>query len=73
MAGDVDTENVLAGVVDGDVLVRLKEAELAYLLRADAAGGEVGDAARGELDADVGDINFRSEDGQADGVHFAYG
>ncbi len=46
----------------------LEEAELADLLGGDAGGGEVGDAAGGELDADVGDVGFGGEDGQADGA-----
>ena len=48
--------------------MRLEEAELADALGADAAGGEVGDAAGGEFDADVGDIDFAREDGKADGL-----
>ncbi len=55
---DGDEEQVLAGVVDRDVLVGLEEAEFADALRGDAAGGEVGDAAGLELDAGVGDIHF---------------
>ena len=54
----VDEEQVLAGVVDRDVLMRLEEAQFAHALGADAAGGEVGDASGGELDADVGDIDL---------------
>ena len=65
---DVDEEQVLPRVVDGDVLMRLEEAELADALGADAAGGEVGDAAGGEFDADVGDIDFARENGKADGL-----
>ena len=51
----------------------LEETELADLLGGDAAGGEVGDAAGVELDADVGDVGFAREDGQADGADFANG
>lgn len=47
----------------------LEEAELADLLGGDAGGGEVGDAAGGELDADVGDVGFGGEDGEADGAN----
>ena len=57
-ARDVDDEQILACVVDRDILMGLEEAQLADLLRADAAGGEVGDAARLELDADVRDIDL---------------
>ena len=67
-ARDVNDEQILAGVVDGDVLMRLKKAQLADFFRADAAGGEVGDAARFELDADVGDVHFAREDRQTDSV-----
>jgi hypothetical protein len=70
---DGDDEQVLAGVVDGDVLVGLEEAEFADALGGDAAGGEVGDAAGVELDACVGDIDLGGEDGEADGVDFADG
>ena len=51
----------------------LEETELADLLGGDAAGGEVGDAAGVELDADVGDVGFGREDGEADGADFADG
>jgi len=44
-AGDVDEEQVLTRVIDGDVLMRLEKAKLADLLRADAARCEIGDAA----------------------------
>ena len=50
----------------------LEEAELADLLGGDAAGGEVGDAAGLELDADVGDVYLFGEDGEADGADFSY-
>ena len=68
-----DEEDFLAGVVDGDVLVGLEEAQFADAFGADAAGGEVGDAAGIEFDADVGDVGFGREDGQADGANFADG
>ena len=71
--GDVDEQDVLAGEVERDVLVRLEEAQLADALGADAAGGEVGDAAVVELDADVGDIDAAAEDGEADGADLADG
>ena len=45
----------------------LEETEFADLLSGDAAGGEVGDAAGFELDADVGDVGFAGENGEADG------
>lgn len=66
----VDEQHVLARVVDGDVLVRLEEAQFAHAFGGDAAGGEIGDGSGGKFDADVGDIDARGEDGQADGAHF---
>ena len=68
MAGDVDREEFLAGVVEGKVLRGLKETELADGFRRDSAGGEVGDGTGGELQADVGDIDLAAEDGKADGA-----
>ena len=70
---DVDGEKLLAGEVEREVLVRLEETELADLLGGDAAGGEVGDAAGFELDADVGDVGLSGEDGDADSADFFYG
>ena len=69
----VDEKQILASVVDGDVLMRLEEAKLADALCADAAGGEVGDAAGGELDAHVGDVDFSREDGKTDGLQGMHG
>ncbi len=51
----------------------LEEAEFADSLGGDAAGGEVGDAAVFEFEADVGDVDFLREDGQAYGSDFADG
>jgi len=45
--------------------VRLEEADFAYALGRDAAGREVGDAAGSKFEADVGDIDFVCEHGQA--------
>ena len=47
-AGIIDGQHqhVLARIVERDVLMRLEEAQLSNAFRADAAGGEVGDAAR---------------------------
>ncbi len=69
---NIDQERILPGVVNGDVLVGLEEAELPDALGADAAGGEVGDAAGLELHADVGDVHFARENGQANGADFAH-
>jgi hypothetical protein len=65
---DVDEEQVLPCIVDGDVLMGLEEAELAHALGADAAGGEIRDTTGGELDADVRNIDFARENGKADGL-----
>ena len=51
----------------------LEETEFADLLGGDAAGGEVGDAAGFELDADVGDVGLAGEDGEADGADLSDG
>ena len=50
----------------------LEEAELADLLGGDATGGEVGDAAGFEFDADVGDVGLAGEDGEPDGADLSY-
>ena len=55
---DADGEEFLAGEVEGEILVGLEEAQLANLLGRDAAGGEVGDAAGVEFNADIGDVSF---------------
>lgn len=46
----------------------LEEAKFADALRGDAGGSEVGDAAGGEFDSDVGDIGLLRQDGEAHGV-----
>ena len=69
---EADDKHILAGVVDGDVLAGLEKAQLADALGGDAGGGEVSYAAGVELDADVGDVNFWADDGQADGAHLAH-
>jgi len=70
---DLDGEEFLAGEVEGEILMRLEEAELADLLGAYAAGGEVSDAAGLEFDADVRDVDAGREDGEAHGADFADG
>lgn len=69
----IDNKDIFAGVVDGDVLVGLEEAELADPLGADAAGSEIGDAAGIEFKPHVGDVDFAGENGQADSVDFSHG
>src|SRR5579875_959080 len=70
---DVDGQELLAGVIEGEVLSRLEEAKFADLLGGDAAGGEVGDGAGGELEADVGDVDFWGEDGKTNGADLGDG
>jgi len=70
---DADGQEFLTREVEREVLVGLEETEFANLLGGDAAGGEVGDAAGFEFDADVGDVGLVREDGQADGADFANG
>ena len=55
-------------VVEGEVGVVLEDAEFAEFFGADAAGGDIGDAASFEADACVGDVFASGEDGDADGV-----
>ncbi len=69
---DVDDEQILARVIDGEVLVGLEEAQLANGLRADPAGGEVGDAAGGKFQADVGDVHLGRQDPQPNGMKLAH-
>ena len=71
--GDVYEQEVLAGEIEREVLVRLEEAQLADALSADAAGGKVGDAAVFELDADVSDVGLRGQHGEANGAQLAHG
>jgi len=65
-------EHILAPVVDRYVLPLLKKPQLAHAFGGDAAGGEIGHATGGEFDANIGDIDFAREDGQADGANFLY-
>ena len=63
-----ETHGVFAGVIERDVFMRLKQAQLADALGGDAAGGEIGDAAAGKLEPHVGDIHFGSKDGDSRGA-----
>ena len=60
--GYIDAKDILAGVVDGNVLVWLKKADFADALRTNAAGGEVRDTAGRKLNANIGDIDLRGQD-----------
>src|SRR5262249_44742474 len=68
-----ERDHVLPAVVDGDVLAWLEEAQLANAFGRDAAGGEVGDTAPGEIHAGVPGVGFAGEDGQADGADLFHG
>ena len=60
--------HVLVAVVDRDVGVGLEEADLALALQRHAAGGDVGDAAVGEAQARVGDVDGLRQHRDADGL-----
>src|SRR5262245_2649468 len=62
--------HLLFGVIERVVFVRLKDAEFAQSLAGDAAGGDVGDAAVGEFEAGVGQIDLRRQYRNSDGVEF---
>ena len=55
--------------VDREVGVGLEDAQLALALERDPAGGHVGDAAVGEAQARVGDVDGRREHRDADRLH----
>ena len=60
-------QHVLAGEIERDVFVLLKEAHLADALGGNAAGGDVGDRSGGELDARLRDVHFIGDHRNADG------
>lgn len=70
---ETNHEQVLARVIDRNIRSGLEEAQLAHALGGDAGCGEVGHAAGFEFDANVGDVDFRREDGEANGADFADG
>ena len=70
---DADDEQVFACVVDGDVLAGFEEPQFADPLSGNPRCCEVGYAAGLELDANVGDVDFGGQDGQANGADFADG
>src|SRR6266404_1315213 len=55
-------------VIDCDVIARLEETHLANLFSADARGGDIGDGARGKLQARVRGIHAVSQDRDSDGM-----
>src|SRR5262249_37223458 len=56
IGADREDENFLPPVVEGDILLRLEEAQLSHALGRYAAGGEIGDAAGVEFEPNVGDV-----------------
>ena len=65
---EAEDVSALALVIEREVGVFLEDADLADLVAADAAGGEVGDTAVLEPDPDVGDVLTPAQDGDADRV-----
>ncbi len=65
---DCERRGSLLCVVDRDVLERLEEPQFSDFVGGDAAGGEVGDAAVFEFEANVGDVHFGGEDGDTGGA-----
>jgi hypothetical protein len=69
-----DAENVafLGAVVQRHitgVFPAAEDTDLAHPLRADAAGGQIGHAAVGELEPRVGNVFGLAQDGDADGIN----
>ncbi len=62
IGSDGEDQHLLAAVIEGNVLAGLKETQFANALGGDAAGREVGDAARFKLNPHVGDVRFARED-----------
>src|SRR5579863_2125077 len=67
---DAEHDYVLATVVERNVLPGLKEAKLADALGRDAAGGEVGNAAGVEFEANICDVHLAGKNGEADCTNF---
>src|SRR5437588_4472508 len=68
-ARDAVDETFLSPVIERDVAghrAGAEDANLAHLFRADAAGGEIGDAAVGKAQPRVGDVLGLAQDGNAD-------
>ena len=56
--GDIDHEQVLPREIQRQVLMRLKETQLAHAFRADTRCGEVGDGAALKLDTHIGNVRL---------------
>ncbi len=69
---DGEDENLLASVIDGKILVRLKEPQFAHAFSGDAAGGEVGHASGVEFESHVSDVDFAGKNRKTDCAHFFY-
>src|SRR6266568_7164799 len=67
-----EDRDILPAVVERNVLPRLKEAQLSDSLGRHSAGSEIGYATGVEFHANVRDIHFAGEDGQADGTNLLH-
>ena len=61
----LNRDYILPGIVDRDVLMRLKKTQFADALRADPAGGEISHTSRLKLQSHIRDIHARTEHGQS--------
>jgi len=76
VARDAIDESFLHAVIERDVAGigrAAEDADLAHPLRADAAGGEIGDAAVGKPQSHVGDVLALAQHGNAHAVHAGHG
>ncbi len=62
---------LLTRIVERDVRVRLKDAQLSNLLPRNSTRRHIGDAAVGELQTGVGDVHAISQNGDPNGMHRA--
>ena len=69
VAGEAQEVAGLVFVIEREVGVFLEDTDFANAVLADPAGGEVGDAAGFEMEADVGDVLAAAEDRNSDRVH----
>src|SRR5262245_61980244 len=65
-----ERHQLLFGVIERIIFVRLKDAQLAQPFAGDAAGGDVGDAAVGEFEPGVGQVDLRRQYRDADRLDF---
>src|SRR5262245_64276871 len=65
-----ERHQLLFGVIERIIFVRLKDAQLAQPFAGDAAGGDVGDATVGEFEPGVGQVDLRRQYRDADRLDF---